>query len=293
MQWNNSALRNMKALTSSKTVGQPCNSLGHCCSKCPTNSVVERGETWVHDAEQTEPGIKPMMKRLLFRYQGCAAHGWRSREDLQQEMCVGNLHGLVCRRGKESLLTRRRGIWVSIPRWYRKVESSHIFSYFVPSLHFTTNQDCMTVPAVWTKQTGNTYLPVPIAWTEEMWRTYCASHQRGQEFCAKALLEKVTEKRKCGQRKGIWESSKRQQLLELCTCLSRPASPGSGDSCQRAVSETLWSTWLLKHYFCTDHIFAHLICYQIAFSFYKKKKTTPDLYLLRLALDMGLYRVHQ
>lgn len=57
----------------------------------------------VHDAEQREPGIKPTMKRLLFHYQGHAAHSWRSREDLWQEMCLGNLHGLVCRRGKESL----------------------------------------------------------------------------------------------------------------------------------------------------------------------------------------------
>lgn len=106
-----------------------------------------QAKIWVHSAERAEPAIKPMVKQLLFHYHDCAAHGWRSREDLQQEMCRGTLHGLVCRRGKESLPTRRRGIWVSIQR-YRKVESSYIFSYFVPSLHFPTSQDCMTVPAV-------------------------------------------------------------------------------------------------------------------------------------------------
>lgn len=146
-----------------------------------------QAKTWVRETEQTEPGIKPMMKQLLFHYQGCgAAHGWRSR-DLWQEVCLGNLHGLLCRRGKESLMTRRRGIWVSIQRWCRKVDGSRIFSYSVPSLCFTTNHDCMTVPADWTKQTWNTYLPVSIAWTEEMWCTHSASHQRGQEFCAEAL----------------------------------------------------------------------------------------------------------
>lgn len=104
-----------------------------------------QAKTWVHDSKQTEQWIKPTMKQLLFHYQGWAAHGWRSREDLWQEPCLGHLHGLVGRRGKESALTRRRGIWVRIQRRYRKVESSRIFSCFVPNLCFTTNQDFMTV----------------------------------------------------------------------------------------------------------------------------------------------------
>ena len=148
----------------------------------PREKERPQAKTWVHDAEQTEPGVKPKIRiKLLFHYQGYAAHGWRIREDLQQ-MYLGNLHGLVSRREEELLLTKR-GVWMSVKRWYRKVESSYTFFYFVPSLHFTINQDCMTVPAVRTEQTWNMYLPMPTAWTGEMWCTDWASHQRPGILC--------------------------------------------------------------------------------------------------------------
>jgi len=59
---------------------------------------------------------------------------------------------------------------------------------------------------------------------------------------------------------------------ESCACvLAGQLARGAWDSRQRAISETHWSTRLPKHCDCTCHISAHLIWYQIAFSFCKKK----------------------
>lgn len=33
-------------------------------------------------------------------------------------------------------------------RWCRKAKGSNVLSYVVPSLPFTTNQDCKAIPAV-------------------------------------------------------------------------------------------------------------------------------------------------
>lgn len=126
-----------------------------------------------------------------------------------------------------SLLTRRRGICMSIQRWYRKVKTSCIFSYFVPNLRFATNEDYMTVPAVWIKQTWNTYLPVPVAFELRKCDVHIKPVIKKDRNFVPRHSEKAIERRKHGQRKGIWESSKCQQLLELCTCLSRSAGLGS------------------------------------------------------------------
>lgn len=124
--------RNKKTLTSSKTAVQPWNSLSHCRSKCPTNSVTERERettrSWVHETEQKEPEVKLKMKQLSFNHQGCTARGWRSREGSWQ-MCLGKLHVLQKREG----VTREkwRGTWMN--QCSVVVQKSRVAIYFVSS----------------------------------------------------------------------------------------------------------------------------------------------------------------
>lgn len=85
---------------------------------------------------------------------------------------------------------------------------------------------------------------------------------------------KASERRKHGQRK-LSGKLKMPATSRAVWVSLRSAGPGSV-----GLSETLWSTWLPKHYFCTYHISAHLICSQIASSFCKKEKEPYDLYFL-------------
>lgn len=140
----------------------------------------------------------------------------------------------------------------------------------------------MAIPAVWTKQTRNTYyLPLFIAWTEKMPGTQCATHWRKRNYVPRHW-EKARKRKTLRQRKKISERSANQQIVEPFMCLSRSASLGtvvllpkqsvrhfSQSDCLSITSASI--TFLAP---------AHLIWYWIAFVFCKKKKTKHSLILI-------------
>lgn len=229
MHWKNGSPRSMKTLTSSKTAVQPWNSLSHCCSKCPTSSVTEReGETtksWVHDTEQKEQEVKPTMKHLSFNYQGYTAHAWRSRGGLWQ-MCLGNLHGLQKREGVT--WDKKKGYMNACSE---VVQKSRVAMHF-PVLHLILFCNWSRLHAS-SSCVNKTNPELIFACANSLNWGKCEVHIkpgiRGQEFCAKALSKSDTGK-KTWTEKIIWESSKCQQLLELCECLSGQLAQGVSDS---------------------------------------------------------------
>lgn len=171
-------------------------------------------------------------------------------------MSLRNCQGLLCGRGKEPFLTM--SIQVTAWRWYRKAKGSNVLPYVIPGLPFTTNQDWMAIPAVWTKQMRNTYyLPLFIAWTEKMHCTQWATHWRKRNYMPRHS-EEARKKNTQTEEEDLKKISKPADRRAIHVS-QQVSQPGDCGALTKAVSEILWSIWLLEHHFCITSALEHHI----------------------------------
>lgn len=159
---------------------------------------------------------------MSFNYQGCTAYAWRSRDLCQ--MCLGNLHGLQKREGVTHDMEKGHMNGCS-----EVVEKSRVAIY-LPILYLVLffSQSRLHASYSYVNKTSPEHA-FACANKLRICEVDIKPGIRGQEFCAKALSKSNREKKTWTER-IIWESSKCQQLPELCECFSGHLAQGVWDS---------------------------------------------------------------